>query len=164
MTPEDALAVLGGTMVVMVGGGAWYSTMSAVKGPRWSLQRIGSLRFGGWVIGIAGFLLTVLAKPRWLGLSLLYLAVIVFVLGILLGRSLGRLEAVGALDEIGRAGRESVIVRARVGLVVSSLAFAGLAALVNGVLALIMAAIALALLANWIGLRVVSGQTMNDEG
>ncbi len=162
MTSESAVGVIGGTMVLMVAGGAWFSTMSAVRGPRWSLGHIRALRSGGLTIAAVGLVLAVMVQPRWLGLSILYLAGVVAFLAWALGRSLARMDAVGALDDFDEDGRSTVIKRAKIGLLVGSLAFAAFATVLTGVLAFTMTALSLALLANWIGLRLVSTTRTQD--
>jgi uncharacterized membrane protein YhdT len=156
MTTDAALAVSGGVMVVIVGGGAWFSTRSAVRGPLWALERVGLLRSFGWFIAAGGLMLSVVTTPRWMGLSVLYLGVIVVVLAGLVGRSLKRVAAFGGLDGLPIASRDALIGRARTGLMIGAGGFGVLAVLAEGVVALTMAGIGVALFANWLGLRLAS--------
>ncbi len=156
MTSETAATVLGALVVGVVGGGAWFSVTSAVRGPRWALSRSSLLAIAGVVLGVVGSGLWLLGGQPWLGLATVYMGMMVLLMGRLLRRMLQRMNLVGGLDDVGTVVRAAVIRKAKFGLLVGGVAFLAGGLLVEGTLSLIMLGIAVALGLNWVGLRLVA--------
>ena len=110
---EGALAVVGAAVVVVVAWGASVSIRSAARGPRWALAHLATIRpavFGGVLMGLA---LTVLARPLWAGLAVLYVALTVLLLSAMLRRTLLRLDEAGGLEALSLERRRQIVQRAR---------------------------------------------------
>lgn len=154
MSVDAAVAVFGAIVVAVVGGAAWFSVRSAVLGPRWALARAPIARAAGVVLLVLGFGLWLFGGQGWLGLATVYLAAMVLLMGFLLRRSLSRVEALGALDDVSAGVRADVIRRAKLGLVVGAAAFLVVGVSIDGTLSLIMYGVATVLGLNWLGLQL----------
>lgn len=156
MTAETAAAVLGGVVVAVVGGGAWFSVTSAVRGPRWALARTSMLAWAGAALIVVGLVAWVVTDHAWLGLAVLYMGAMVLLTGRLLRRMLQRMDGLGGLDDIGPGVRETVIRRAKLGLISGGVAFLAGGFVAEGTLSVIMLGIAGALALNWLGLQLTA--------
>jgi hypothetical protein len=110
---EGALVVVGGAVMAVIAWGASLSIRSASRGPRWALAHLVTTRpavFGGIVIGLA---LTVLVRPLWAGLAVLYAALTVLLLSAMLRRTLIRLDEAGGLEALPLERRRHIVRRAR---------------------------------------------------
>jgi hypothetical protein len=154
MSPDAAVAVFGGIVVAVVGGAAWFSVRSAVRGPRWALARAPIARAAGVVLLVLGIGLWMFGGQPWLGLATVYLAAMVLLMGFLLRRSLSRVEALGALDDVSAGVRADVLRRAKLGLAAGGAAFLVGGVSIDGTLSLIMFGIAAVLGLNWLGLQL----------
>jgi hypothetical protein len=162
MTSEVQVTIAGGFLAVTVAAVAWFSGFSALRGPRWALERVGRLRLAGItlvVIGLAFFP----SGIRWLVALIVYLGLVLVLVASLLRRSLTALDRYGGLDDI---PDEIVLKRlrsAQIGLLgmVGVFVIAGLVlpavAAINFVLAAIMAG-------NWAALRVAAHRTRSAPG
>lgn len=152
MTTDRAVGVLGTVMVLLVGGGAWFSVRSAVAGPRWALLRTRPMTaMGVGLIGL-GIATTALDAPMWLVSALVYVGMMVVLLAWVLRRSLTRVAQVGGLDEIDPTVRLRVIRRARVGLMVAAILSGVAAVSLAGTASHTLVGIAAVLALNWLGL------------
>lgn len=159
MNPDAAVTVLGGIVVAVVGGGAWFSVRSAVLGPRWALARAPLVGRAGIVLLVMGLGLWLFGGQPWLGPATVYLGAMVLVMGRMLRKSLMRVENLGGLDDVSAGVRDNVIRRAKLGLVVGGLAFLVGGISIDGTLSLIMVGIAVVLGLNWVGLQLARSRT-----
>lgn len=110
---EAALIVVGIAVTVVTAWGSSISVRSAARGPRWALGHLARVRplvLGG--VG-TGLILTILARPVWAGLAVLYVALTVLLLSTMLKRALLRLEESGGLEELPIERRREIVSRAR---------------------------------------------------
>lgn len=56
--------------------GTWFSVGSARRGPSWAYDRLRAWRPLPWVLGAVGAVASLVVDPAWVGLSLLYIAVV----------------------------------------------------------------------------------------
>lgn len=110
---ETALLVVGVAVTIVVAWGSSVSIRSAARGPRWALDHVASVR--PFIVGgvATGLFLTVVIRPLWVGLAVLYVALTVVLLAAMLRRALLRLEAAGGLEELPLARRQHIVRRAR---------------------------------------------------
>lgn len=105
--------VVGIAVTAVAAWGSSISVRSAARGPRWALDHLARVRpfvLGGVLIGLA---LTVLARPVWAGLAVLYVAMTVLLLATMLKRALLRLQESGGLEDLPIERRREIVVRAR---------------------------------------------------
>lgn len=70
-----ALAIVAVVCVVVAAWGLWLSRGSAARGAEWGYTTLGVWRPFPWAIGVVGVVLLVLADPVWVGVAVLYVAV-----------------------------------------------------------------------------------------
>lgn len=73
---------------------------------------------------MTGLILTILARPAWAGLAVLYVALTVLLLATMLKRALLRLEESGGLEELPIERRREIVSRARRLIVVAGILLA----------------------------------------
>jgi len=110
---STGLALIGLGAFGAVAWGALLSVRSARRGPAWALahvRRAGPL-FAG--LAVAGLTVTLVLRPRWVGASLTYTAVVVWVLAVALRRSLARVEREVGFGQVPAERRGWLLERAR---------------------------------------------------
>lgn len=158
MNPEVQVGIAGGCVALTVAAVAWFSAFSALRGPRWALDRVGALRWAGAAEMVGGAILFGLTRIGWIAVLAAYLGLSLVLVSSLLRRQLTRLDSIGGLDDIPAGVVVSRLRGAQFGLAglvvmfsVAAVFFSGGLAVVNGVLAAIMAA-------NWVALRVAAAR------
>lgn len=86
-----ATAVIGAVAVLVAGWGAWYSSASSRQGPTWARQHLERLRLAPWLLGLTGIGVVLAVEPLWVGLAVVYMAVVA---GVLMWQVRRRLVAV----------------------------------------------------------------------
>lgn len=159
MSPEAYVATAGGFAAVSIAAVAWFSALSALRGPRWALDRVGALRWAGVAEMVGGAILFGLTRIGSIAVFAICLGLGLVLVASLLRRQLTRLDAIGGLDDIPASLAASKLRSAQLGLAclvamfaVAAVFFSGSVAVVNGVLAVIMAA-------NWAAVRVAAARS-----
>lgn len=138
-------------MVGIVAGGAWFSTRSAVLGPNWAASRTGAVRLAGIATVVLGAMLLAV-EPRWLGIAVVYLGLMVLVTGFAMRGAFSKLAVAGGFDELSASGQARIIAKAKTGLAFGSVGFLASGALVRGIAGTVMVIIAMVLFGNRVAL------------
>lgn len=110
---ETALVVVGIAVITVTAWGSSISVRSAARGPRWALDHLARVRPFVFAGVASGLILTVVARPIWAGLAVLYVALTVLLLATMLKRALFRLEESGGLEDLPIERRREIVSRAR---------------------------------------------------
>lgn len=95
--------VVGVAAVLIAIWGTWFSVGSSRRGPSWAHERLGAWRPLPWVLGAVGVAASLLVEPAWVGLSLLYIAVVTGWLTRTVRRRLDHVRSVyGEFDHVER--------------------------------------------------------------
>lgn len=96
-----ATAVVGAVAIIVVLWGAWISLGSLRHGPAWALDQLSLWRPLPWVLGIAGLGAVFLVDPVWVGLGVVYIALVTGWIIWAVRRNLDRVrQAYGGFDEV----------------------------------------------------------------
>ena len=122
--PDAALMIVGMAATVVVAWGSSISIRSAARGPRWALGHLATVR--PFVLGgvVAGLVLTLVVRPLWVGLAVLYVALTVLLLAAMLRRALVRLDEAGGLDDLPIERRRLIVRRSRTLILVTGVVLA----------------------------------------
>ncbi|HSJ36226.1 MAG TPA: hypothetical protein VLB85_14350 [Acidimicrobiia bacterium] len=81
--------------------GTWFSVGSSRRGPTWAHARLRAWRPLPWVLGAMGIAASFLFDPAWVGLSLLYIAVVTGWLTRIVRKNLDQVRSTyGDFDEV----------------------------------------------------------------
>lgn len=97
-------AVVGAVAVIVVGWGVWLSIGSSRRGPGWAHSLLVGWRPLPWALAIVGVVALVVVRPLWMGVAIIYIAMVSGYLMRAVRRSLDAVrEAYGEFDEIDRS-------------------------------------------------------------
>ncbi|MFO7549232.1 MAG: hypothetical protein R6X29_10240 [Acidimicrobiia bacterium] len=113
LTGQGATALVAVVAVAAVIWGASFSLRSALHGPQWALDHLGSVTRALAISAAGSILLLLLVRPVWAGLGILYVVGAVWFLVASLRRSMARWRELGGFEEIGGERRAAVLGRAR---------------------------------------------------
>ena len=103
-----ATAAVGIVAVTVAVWGGWLSLGSSRRGPGWALTVLTAWRPMPWLLAVAGSLTAILVEPAWVGIGVLYVAVVVGFLTRSVRRSLERVSDAYGLDDAPGAGAPMV--------------------------------------------------------
>lgn len=105
-------AIVGAVAVLVVGWGVWLSIGSSRRGPGWAHSLLVAWRLLPWALGMVGIVALVVVQPLWMGVAIIYIAMVSGYLMRAVRRNLDAVrETYGEFDEIdespisGRVGR-----------------------------------------------------------
>jgi hypothetical protein len=124
--PDAALVIVGIAVTIVVAWGSSISIRSAARGPRWALDHLATVRPVVMSGVVAGLVLTVLVRPLWAGLAVLYVALTVLLLAAMLRRALVKLEEAGGLEELPLDQRRHIVQRARTLILIAGVVLAAI--------------------------------------
>lgn len=73
---SSSTIIVGSVAVGIAIWGTWFSVGSSRRGPTWAHERLRIWRPLPWLLGAVGVVFSFLLDPPWVGLSLLYIAVV----------------------------------------------------------------------------------------
>lgn len=126
-----AQSVVAASTVGVVAGlwGAFVSVRSAVLGPEWALEHMKRVLPAFIVVTGLGVLVMIWVRPIWVGLSVVYVGMVLVIFARRIGRSLAHVQAYGDLDPLPKDRQAAVLEKASWSLLAGGLIVMGLAVL-----------------------------------
>lgn len=110
---STGLVLVGLGAFAAIAWGALLSVRSARRGPSWALAHVRRAVPVLAALAMAGLASTLVLRPRWVGASLTYAAVVVWVLAVALRRTLARVEREIGFGQVPVDRRGWLLARAR---------------------------------------------------